>query len=222
VTRASRVLPCSLLGVLAAICTATPALAECDPPKPVKITAVNASPRQATEHFSRKPKVIYRMGKGKARLEEQLDPERNVQMLIVVDMPKAWYIELVSKTAQFVTDDDPKSRFRLPVISDDSVPPELLTLEYGCEAQFVADPKTTHESTQTSNGLALKHSQTSGPWKLTLATRAGSERPVAVVLSRDGKVETAIQYVAYETLESIPDAMFAPPAGVKVLPAGKR
>lgn len=214
-TRAIRTL---LFAALAGALAAPAAFAECSPPKPVKITTVNASPRQTSDSFARKPKVIYRQGKGKARLEEQLDTDKEVQMLIVVDMPKAWYIELVSRTARFVTDDDPKSRLTLPLISDNALPPELLSLEYGCEAEFIADPKTTHEKTTTSSGVALKHSRTSGPWKLTLATREDSGRPVALVLTRDGKVETAIQYLGYETLESLPDGLFAPPADVKVLP----
>lgn len=207
---------------VAAIALASPGVhAECLVEKPMRITTVNVSPSLAADSFARKPKVLYRVGKGKARLEEQADPRQKVHLLIVVDMPAAFYVDLVAKTAQSVTD-DPDSRLNLPVISDDGLPAEVLALEFGCEARFIADLNTIHERKQTASGVAMKHSRVSGPWKLTLATREDTERPVAAVLTKDGKVEAAIQYLGYETLESIPDEMFKLPRGVKVLPPEKR
>ena len=198
--------------------TAPVAKAGCVPEKPVKITTVSASPGLAPDHFARKPKVFYRVGKDKARLEEQLDPARNVHLLIIVNMPKAWFIDQVSRTAQVVSDERQPSKLYLPVISGETFPRELQDLEYGCEAQFIAHEKTAHERTEAADGLTLEHSVSSGRWKLTLAMREGSTQPVAARLSKDGKAIAVVEYLGYEILESIPDELFTLPVGVKVVP----
>jgi hypothetical protein len=66
------------------------------------------------------------------------------------------------------------------------------------------------------NGVAMKHWIRSGNWKLTIFTREGSDVPMGAILSENDKAIGAIRYVSYQTLDSVPDGLFAPPSGIAV------
>jgi hypothetical protein len=63
-------------------------------------------------------------------------------------------------------------------------------------------------------GVAMKHWIRSGSWKFTILTREGSDRPIGAVLSENDRGVGAIRYVSYQTLETVPEGLFAPPAGI--------
>ena len=64
----------------------TAAFAECAPAKLVKITTANVSPALPADSFAGKPKVMYRFGNGKVRLEELAAGSR---LVLLVDDPRA-------------------------------------------------------------------------------------------------------------------------------------
>lgn len=191
------------------------AFAECSPTKLVKITTANVSPAVPADSFARKPKVMYRLGNGKVRLEEQHDPDQNVQLLIISDAPVSWQIDLVSKSGQKAVDTAKSKEVHVPIFSDEGLPEEIMSLEFGCEHDFIAHKDTQHERKETRSGAGMTHYVRSGPWKATLLMRGDSDHIVAAILSRDGTVVSTIRYLRYEQLEDAPAGLFAPPPDVR-------
>ncbi len=199
------------------IAIAGPTFADCAPEKLIRMVTQNVTPGIPADSFAAKPKVMYRLGNGRTRLEEQPDPVDGVQLLIITDAPHVWHIDLVSRTGETMVDDSTPPAVVLPVFSEEELPEEIRAVEYGCELQFMKDPATTHEIMKSGNGT--KHSIRSGKWKFTIVTREGSDRPIGAMLSENDKVVGAIRYVAYQTMESVPEGLFAPPAGIVMKPA---
>lgn len=206
-----------VFGVVASGCIfgAATAFAECAPAKLVKITTADSSPAVPSDSFARKPKVMYRLGNGKVRLEEQHDPAQNVQLLIISDAPISWMIDLASKSGQKAVDTAESKEVHVPIFAEEGLPAEIMALEFGCEHEFIAHKDTQHEHKEGKSGSGMTHFVKSGPWKATLLMRGDSDHIIAAILSRDGKVVAAVRYLAYEKLENVPDGLFAPPPDIK-------
>jgi hypothetical protein len=202
--------------VLLGLAFASTAFADCAPPNLIRFVTKNASPGVPPDSFQAQPKIQYRLGNGRSRLEEKPDPQTGEHLLFIVDAPKAWQIDLARKTGVVVVDNSDPPLLSMPVFSDEEVPAEIQdALQFGCEDQFIARPDTTHESREIGGNPVVKHSWISGDWKVSLSTREGN-RPFGAVLSYKGKVVGAIGYLAYEALAVVPDGLFAPPAGIKI------
>jgi hypothetical protein len=195
---------------------AGPAFATCAPDGLVRMETQNVSPAIPNDSFARQPKVMYRLGNGRARIEEQRDSGENVQMLFIVDVPRVWQIDLVAKTGELMVDTDEPPGLTQPVFSDETLPKEILAVEYGCEQQFIRDGATSHERTETKAGVAMKHSIRAGDWKFTITTREGSETPLLALLSQNDKVVGAIRYASWQRIGAVPDGLFAPPPGIAI------
>jgi hypothetical protein len=139
-----------------------------------------------------------------------------VQLLFLIDAPNSWSIDLEKKVGEHAIDEAESKTVHAPVFADEGLPKEVAAIEFGCEDAFIKDPATIHARLETSNGVALKYSVVSGPWKATLAYGEGAERPRSAVLSKDGKVVMAIKYVSYDTVPVVPEGFFAPPADVRI------
>jgi hypothetical protein len=201
------------IGIVAAVMSCA-AWADCAPEKLVRMETQNHSPGIPADSFARKSKIMYRIGNGRTRLEEQHDPADNVQLLIITDAPRLWHIDLVSKSGETAVDDAVPPKVTFPVFSEETLPKEILAIEFGCERQFINDPRTTHERTETKTGVAMKHWIRSGNWKFSILTREGSDRPIGAVLSENDRAVGAIRYVSHQTLETVPEGLFTPPAGI--------
>lgn len=193
-----------------------PALADCAPDALVRMETQNVSPAIPKDSFARLPKLMYRLGNGRARIEEQRNPEENVQLLFVIDAPRAWQIDLVAKTGELMIDTDEPPGLSQPVFSEENLPKEILAVEYGCERQFTRDAGTTHERTETKSGVAMKHSIRAGSWKFTIVTREGSDTPMMALLSENERVVGGIRYISWQTVDAVPEGLFAPPPGIAI------
>ena len=91
--------------------------ADCAPAKLVRMVTQNSSPGIPADSFARQPKVTWRMGNGQARVEERHDPSDNVQMLSIIDVPRAWQIDLVSKSGEMMVDDSDPPTASLPAMA---------------------------------------------------------------------------------------------------------
>jgi hypothetical protein len=204
-------------GIAFALVICGPAFAaDCAPEKLVRMVTQNMSPGIPADSFAAKPKVTYRLGNGRLRQEEEYDAAEDVQLLSIVDAPRAWQIDLVAKTGEMAVDDEVPPRLISSVFSEDELPQEILAVEYGCERQFIEDAGTTHERVETKSGVGMKHFIRSGKWKFTLMTREGSEKPMAAILSENDRVIGTIRYLSYQVLESVPEGLFTPPSGISI------
>jgi len=136
--------------------------------------------------------------------------------MIVINAPRVWTVDRVSKTAQLAVDDDPTPNVHIPIFTDESLPAYVSEVEFGCEAEFIAHRATSHEPYASDKGKATKHSIRAGAWKLSLVTREGREQPWLALLSKDDKVVGALRYLAYEVVEEVPPGLFELPPGIQV------
>lgn len=190
------------------------AVAECAPDRLVRIETQDVSPHVLTGSTPREPLVTYRLGNGRARLEEGPNPETGLHRLVVTNAPNVWVVDLNSRTGEHGIDPDKPSKVRLPLFADFDVPPDVSALELGCETEFISRIATAHDRVETPNGVGVKHSLRSGRWKVALVTRENENLPMAAFLSLDEKVVQAIRYRSYQVLESVPDGLFDPPPDI--------
>lgn len=205
-------LGCGLL-LLAAAGAAFPA---CAPAKLVRIVSASVPPGVVAGSFEAQPKVQYRLGNGRVRLEEQLNPAINGQLLTIISAPDAWQIDLVTKTGVHQVDRSEDITVHASVFEHESLPEEIRALEFGCEDEFIASPTTLHERLESKSGMGTKHFVVSGKWKVTLLVREGASRPFAAMVSDNGKVIAAIRYLSYDVLDEVPAGMFAPAPGISI------
>src|SRR4051794_6107810 len=106
-----------LLASALAIGALGPAHADCAPEKMVRIATRNVSPGIAPGDFAAVPKVLYRLGNGRVRLEEQPDPKMHVQLLYVIDAPDSWSIDLEKKVGEHAVDTAASKTLHAPVFA---------------------------------------------------------------------------------------------------------
>jgi hypothetical protein len=111
------------IGFVTLMMTGT-AFADCAPEKLVRMETQNNSPGIPADSFARKSKIMYRIGNGRTRLEEQHDPADNAQWLIITDAPRLWHIDLVSKSGETAVDDEIPPKVTFPVFSEETLPKE--------------------------------------------------------------------------------------------------
>lgn len=109
----------------------------CAPPSmlhAVMTMHVEGAPADA---FINKPKVFYRMGTKLGRIEEAEDAEQGVHLLIVINEPHFWMVNLADRTGQHSVDEDgPAGNFHAPILQ--SVEPKSWReFETGCEEAFM-------------------------------------------------------------------------------------
>ena len=76
---------------------AEPASVDCAPAKLVRMVT-SLVPVNEKPDFRHKPKITYRLGNGRTRLEEEPDPAQGVHLLFITDTPMVWTIDLASKS----------------------------------------------------------------------------------------------------------------------------
>jgi hypothetical protein len=107
----------------------------------------------------------------------------------------------------------------LPAASD--LPPTFRTLEFGCEAVFVARHAPTPERTVAwGPAKATLHTVTVGTQSVALLMDLRRERPLMISYQRAGKLVFVLRYDDYRlNLPERPE-LFAPPKNVKLTPGG--
>ncbi|MGC4117945.1 MAG: hypothetical protein QM765_26035 [Myxococcales bacterium] len=124
--------------VVAALLAAAPARPDADVPK--TMTKVVVRPLAAdlpSGSFAAQPKTYFRAGKGYGRVEEALDRELNLHVLIVVDEPKVWMINLATKSGRTITDPGPTFVFHANIVDRKKGEAAIFGLEFGLEPEFM-------------------------------------------------------------------------------------
>jgi hypothetical protein len=206
----------TLLVALAMLMPLVPAHADCDPPGQFRIVSANTSPGISKESFAGKPKVLYRAGKGRVRIEELPDPAARAHLLMVAHWPDVWFVNLTDKNGEHAIDDGKTPAVSTPALDanpPDGMPKSWQSLEFGCEWDFFVANKATQAPTAKHD--MTKHQITEGAWRVTLITANDSQVPWALMLAKDDNVVYAIRYLSYEHRDEIDPALFAKPEGIK-------
>ncbi|MGZ6050349.1 MAG: hypothetical protein ACXWKN_18310, partial [Phenylobacterium sp.] len=162
--------------------------------------------------FAAAPLVLYRQGSLMARSEEAPDPARRLHLLMVTHAPDTWFVNLADRTGKHIVDPGPSIDVHVPLFGGAGVGPELMALEFGCEAEF-ARQKMGQPAPQEGAGAAAVavYRLRRGDDLIELKLAAGG-RPTQAGFYRAGQPKLVIRYDEYARLPENP-LLFEKPSG---------
>lgn len=218
------------LAVLTGVGNAQPALEApavqqregiCAPAMLTRMVVRNISPGLAAAAPAAQPRSIWRKGSTQLRTEEVPDPSRGVHNIVVVSSPDIWMINMTGRSGQHSVDPGPTYEVRAPILPVGSgMPGELIQLEYGCEAEFVA-ARMPGAPRPVAWGIeaAQLHTAVFGEHELSILMHVRRKAPLMVVYAKGGQAAFAIRYDEFRSgLPDRPD-LFAPPKNVRIMEA---
>lgn len=184
----------------------------------IRIETVNISPGLSGRGFATKPKVLYRAGSLRIRVEEAPDPEQGLHVLAVISAPDVWFVNLETKTGRHIVDPDPTPGAHAPVFVGElpsNLPDDFRNLEFGCENEFFDSRQAKQVPHEAAGRKLTKHVLTHRKWRLTLVTGANDPQPQALLLSRRKKVVFALRYLSYTHSDQVDHELFTRPEGIR-------
>jgi len=204
-------------GVLATVffgVFAPAAAAVCAPEKLVHIVVSNATPGIPAGSFGAQPKVYYRIGSDKLRIEEALDAANGIHGIIVVAEPNIWMANLYDNTGKHIVDPGPTFYARAPVFGA-HLSSKLISLEFGCEADFLAAnaPKPVRSEQVGSDRFDVYRIE-DGANAIELLERPGTNIPSFARYYQQGSLEMVLRYDLYLTGLPNDPGLFVPPPNI--------
>lgn len=158
---------------------------------------------------------VWRVGETQLRYEEPLNPATGTQLLAVVSMPDAWFIDLAARRGTYRKDPGPTFKVRFPAF-----PPQfgdqIATLEMGFEKEWFAERKASDAGERTVQDVTcrLQTVEVDGR-KLTLFLRKSDDLPFQLVVETAERA-VGVRFVRYERGLAVDKSLFQPPAGVEI------
>ena len=214
-------LVCLMLAV--GLCMPGPAIAQgCAPERMVRMTIRNISPGLAAADPRAQPRMIWRQGAKLLRSEESPDlAQGGSAMLVVISEPDVWTINLANRRGAHALDPGPVLEVQAPILPvSPDLPPIFRTLEFGCEAAFVAAhaPQPARSLPWGKISVAA-HMVTVGDHSIAFLMDSRRSAPVLISYARAGAPVFAIRYDAWRAdLPEQPD-LFLPPKNVQITEA---
>ncbi len=187
--------------------------------KMTKIITRDTSPDVPKTSFAAKPITLYRIGETYGRVEEEPDPDHNIQGLVIVSEPKIWIINLRDKTGRFLTDPGPYHVFHAPVIPPEEPGQEQLLkdFEYGREYEFLRSRHATRSQEILDGKLYDKLYLTIDGFKISLLSHAGEERPYRMTIVKEQGLVLQVDYDYYKRDLEPQMTLFEPPKNVQLI-----
>ena len=164
--------------------------------------------------------TIYRAGDKYDRLEQSSDPAQKTGMLQITSEPDAWSVNLTDQTAVHMLDKGPDfSVHRYIIWSQPSRLPDaaFLDLEFGKEAIFVRQAQVKEIGMRKiGNTEAKAFLAKGGDRNVTLFFDPVTDKPLRIVVTKNGKPDMAVEYLEYETGLPFDPALFELPKGIKI------
>ncbi len=186
------------------------AFAKCAPVRTLRIVTTVDDAQMEPGHFARRPKVMYRLGEKYGRIEEELNPASGLHLLIVINEPDMWMVNLADKTGQHAVDEGPTFIFRAPIIGDLSSE-YWNKFEFGCEVPFMQAVKASKREDARSGTTTYEH-QAEGVTVALVTSKTGIPQRVTIT-NADGTY--AFVYQSFEQLDNADTRLFDRPAGIK-------
>ena len=184
------------------------AFARCEPKHTLKIVVSVEDAELPADHFSRRPKTIYRSGRMLGRVEEEPNASTGRHMLVVVNGADLWIVNLADKTGQHAVDPGPSLAFRAPVVGD--VESEYWNnFEFGCELPFMQAVGTEKSAAPGSDERVYEHAKEGTT--VQLVSVKGIPRRVTIETT-DRRF--AFVYHSFEQLTNADPALFEKPPGI--------
>jgi len=192
----------------------------CAPTGLFRATIRNISPGLAASARGAQPRQIWRQGATHLRSEEQPDPVRGDQTVVVVAEPDIWIVNLATREGRHTLDPGPVLEVRAPILpATPDLSPTFRALEYGCEAQFVARHAPEPERTIAWGATrATLHTVAVGDQSVAFLMDLGRERPLMISYQRGGRPTFVLRYDDYRLGLPERPQLFAPPKNAKITP----
>lgn len=201
----------------------------CRPRSLVKMTVRNVTPGLQALDQRAQPRQMWRLGARYLRNIEPpivsqslTDPKAPMarQPLVIIAEPDIWTIDLASKTGQHGVDKG-VPEVRAPILPP-GAPPEFMSLEFGCEMEFVAVRAPVAQRTIRWGEIdAGIHIYTIGTASLALLMNDQIGQPIMITYVRDNRPMLVLRYDEYR--QGLPDQpdLFRPSADIKITEAPK-
>ena len=202
--------------------TAPTLAAPCAPAKLVHVRFTDITPGINPDSFAAQPKDLYRIGSGKIRVEEAVDAANGIHGVTVSNEPDLWIANLYNHTGKHIVDPGPTFFAKAPVFGK-ILPGKLVDLEFGCEADFIADNSLKPVRTEQIGGSAYDvYRLEYGSDAVEILRRPSGDVPSFVRYDQQGVVQIEIRYDLYET--GLPDdsKLFEPPSHVDYTEVSQR
>ena len=184
-------------------------LAKCSPHKTLRIVTRTDDPQLPAEHFARQPKTLYRLGEKYGRMEEKPNPETGLHLLVVVNEPDLWMVNLADKTGQHVVDAGPTFVFHAPVLGD--IKSEYWNnFEYGCEVPFMRAAKPVRRTVNEAGNTVYEHTAEGITASLTASPE---DIPRRMTITTD-EGSFSFVYDVFEQLDNADTTLFTRPPGI--------
>jgi hypothetical protein len=182
------------------------------------MTIRNISPGVAAAARAAQPRKLWRKGATYLRSEDDPDPVRGDQTVVIISEPDIWTINLATRTGTHASDPGPELNVRAPILPPvATLPAPLRALEFGCEPQWVA-AYAPQEAGQVNWGSspAILHTLVVGEHSIAMLMEKRRNIPILVSYLRQGRPVMVIRYDLYRT--DLPDRpeLFAPGANIKI------
>jgi hypothetical protein len=205
----------AVLGAVLSAFAAVAGAATCAPAKLTHIVVSNVTPGLSAGSFATEPKVFYRIGNDKLRIEEALDKANGIHGLMVVAEPNIWMVNLFDRTGKHIVDPGPTFNARAPVVGTTGISPKLMDLEFGCEAEYIAANAPNATRSETIDGTSYRvYRVEDGAEAVEILTKSGTSVPSFVRYYKNGTLTMALHYDLYVT--DLPDdpTLFVVPTGI--------
>jgi hypothetical protein len=189
--------------------------AKCAPKHVLKIVMTADFAGAAANDFVKTPKTLYRSGETLGRIEEAKNPETGMHLLMVVNEPDLWMVDLSDMTGQHAVDPGPSLVFRAPILNNIKSK-YWNNFEFGCEVPFMN--AVGSKPVETENGGRLYTHAHEGVTAKLFVDKNDIPQRVELV-SPD--IEFAVAYRSFEELRDAPADLFAKPAGVTFVEANE-
>jgi hypothetical protein len=185
------------------------ALARCEPKHTLKIVVSVEDANLPDDHFTKRPKTIYRSGRLFGRVEEEPNPITGRHMLVVVNAADLWIVNLADKSGQHAIDPGPSLSFRAPIVGD--VDSEYWNnFEFGCEVPFMQAVGTETTAADATSGERVYEHTKEGATVQLVAVKGIPKRVTIETKER----KFAFVYQSFEQLTNADPALFEKPSGI--------
>jgi hypothetical protein len=210
------------LGIAFLCCAGTAGASVCAPAKLVHLVTVDVTPGVPAASFGAQPRVMYRIGSDRVRIEEAPDVPNGIHGIVVMAEPNIWMANLYDRTGKHIVDPGPTFYAKAPIFyGTPGLSSKLTDLEFGCEADFIAaNASTPVRSEQIAGSRFDVYRVDGGTDAVEILERSGTSVPSFVRYYQQGKLVEAIRYDLYVTGLPNDPALFVPPAGVQYSEVG--
>jgi hypothetical protein len=173
----------------------------------------NVTPGAKLSAFAAKPLVTYRSGALLLRNEEADDPEQRLHLLMVLNAPDTWFVNLTDRTGKHIVDPGPDINVHAPIFSGPGVTKAFADLEFGCEAAFIASHMPKAQAAAQVDGVTVNVHRLRDGDELLELKMARDGRPVEAAYSKADKPMMVIRYDKYERGLPADPTLFSKPQG---------